>query len=72
MIKISMRELTHNLAQYVERAKKGERFVITKQNKEVASLVPKVESSSKKWSMEKPKVKAKGQLASAVVSDLRS
>jgi len=38
MIKISVRELAHNLTTYIDKAQAGERIVVTKRNKPMAVL----------------------------------
>ena len=61
MVKISVREFTHHISDYMERVHKGERFVIIKYNKPIADIVPHQRKAAKQnWSMEKPKLKIKG------------
>jgi len=56
-----MREFTHNIASYMDRAHKGEIFVIMKRNQPVADIVPHNKKRVKPgWSMEMPKLKVKG------------
>ncbi|VAX37554.1 hypothetical protein MNBD_UNCLBAC01-1945 [hydrothermal vent metagenome] len=47
MVEVNIREFSHNIAEYVERARKGERIVLVKRNKPVADIMPH---------QEKPKV----------------
>ncbi len=39
MVKISMREFSHNIAQYIERACLGEKIVLTKREKPVVDIM---------------------------------
>lgn len=61
MIKISMREFTHHISEYMERIYKGEKFVITKRARPIADITPHNQRRMKPgWSMEMPKLKIKG------------
>ena len=60
MVKISVREFTHHVSEYMERAHKGERFVIVKRSEPVADIVPhRQESWQSGWSLEKPELRLK-------------
>ena len=60
MIKVSMREFTHHISEYMERVNKGEKFVIIRRNQPLADLAPHHSKRIKSgWSLEKPKLKLK-------------
>ena len=40
MVKINIRELAHHLAEYLEKAQKGERIVVMRRHKPIAEIVP--------------------------------
>lgn len=61
MIKISVRNFTHNLSKYMDRVKNGERFVVSKRNQPIADIVPHhVRNLKPGWSMKRPKLRLKG------------
>ncbi|VAW13691.1 hypothetical protein MNBD_BACTEROID05-1247 [hydrothermal vent metagenome] len=58
MIKISVRELSRNVSEYLDRVNKGEEFVVTKRNKPFVDITPHQETKIKpKWSQELPTIK---------------
>ena len=73
MIKISIREFTHHLSSYIEKAEKGEKIIITKRNK------PAVELSYYKENISPPSwksphfhpVKIKGEPLSKTIIKMR-
>ena len=72
MIKINIREFTHHVSDYMERASKGEEFVVTKRDQPVADILP--HKRGKKlagWSLKMPKIKIKGLVLSQEMIRLR-
>lgn len=66
MIKISMREFTRNVAEYISRVNHGEKFVITKRNKSVADIVPhKGDKIKPGWSTVLPRKKLKSKASAS-------
>jgi len=56
MIKISMREFTHDIAEYMNRASQGEEFVVMKRNQAIADIIPHSKGKIKPgWSLNMPK-----------------
>ena len=61
MVKINMREFSLNIAKYMERAHKGESFMIMRRNKPIAEITPPHQGKVKPgWSLQMPKLKIKG------------
>ncbi|MBI5563053.1 MAG: type II toxin-antitoxin system prevent-host-death family antitoxin [Deltaproteobacteria bacterium] len=86
MVKVGVKELKAKLSSYVDKARRGERVVITERGREVALIVPiskerravesLVDSGKAAWSGGKPLagkgVKVKGvPLAETVIKDRR-
>lgn len=66
MIMISMREFSRKLAEYVKRAKNGEKLVITKRNKPVIDIVPHDGNAIQpSWSTEHPTIKLNSKLSAS-------
>ena len=72
MININVRDFSHNLSTYMERVKKGERFVVVKRNHPIADIVPhRAKNLKAGWSMKKPKLKLKGLSLSQALTKYR-
>ena len=72
MIKITMREFSHHLSSYVQRAEEGEKVVITKRNKPSVQLSHYRENvSSPSWKMVFNPIKIKGEPLSKTVIRMR-
>ena len=73
MIKISVREFTHHISQYMKRAHNGERLVITKRDRPFVDLCPPhAEKMPQGWSMEQPRKYVKGLSLSQELTHARS
>jgi len=72
MIKISVREFTHHLSEYLQRAEKGEKIIITKRNKPTAQLSHFNENvSHPSWKESFQPIKIKGEPLSTTVIKMR-
>lgn len=72
MIKINIREFTHHVSDYMERASKGEEFVITKRDQPIADILPhERKAKTTGWSLKMPKVKIKGLVMSQEMMRMR-
>lgn len=72
MIKISVREFTHHLAEYIRRAEKGEKIIITKRNKPAVELSYYNEHVDiPSWKRPFEAVKIKGESIADTVRNLR-
>jgi len=72
MIKISMRELSRHLAEYVEKAQKGERIIVTKRNTpliQISYFNENVKLPS--WKTDFKPIKIKGEPASKTIIKMR-
>ncbi len=72
MIKITMREFSHHISEYVQRAEQGEKVVITKRNKPSVQLSHYRENaSSPSWKMSFDPIKIKGEPFSKTLAKMR-
>ena len=72
MIKISVRELTHHLSEYIEKAEKGERILITKHNKPAVQLSYYNENVNElSWKKSFVPIKIKGEPLSKTIIKMR-
>lgn len=72
MVKISMREFAHNMAEYVRRAQKGERIVLMKHKEPVVELTPHQASApTPGWRRKIKKVKVRGKTFASTVEEMR-
>lgn len=62
MVEINMREFSHNIAQYIERACRGEKIVLIKRRKPVVDIMPHNECPGKPgWKRKIDKIYARGE-----------
>lgn len=72
MIKINMREFSHNIAKYIDRADKGEKIVLIKRGKPVVDITPHNEDPRKPgWKRKIDKIAVKGETFAETVTKLR-
>jgi antitoxin (DNA-binding transcriptional repressor) of toxin-antitoxin stability system len=72
MLKVSIRELTHNFSKYLKAIKAGERLVILERNRPVADLVPHNENLTQVgWKREIKRLSLKGEPLSQVIQQER-
>lgn len=72
MVKINMREFSHNIAQYIERARRGEKIVLIKRRKPVVDIMPHNEYPKKPgWKREIDKIHVRGETFSQTVVKMR-
>ena len=72
MVKINMREFSHNIAQYIERARRGEKVVLIKRQKPVVDIMPHNESPQNPgWKRKIDKTPARGETFAQTVIKMR-
>ncbi|HBO97994.1 MAG TPA: hypothetical protein DE315_00745 [Candidatus Omnitrophica bacterium] len=72
MVKINMREFSHNIARYIERACRGEKIVLVKRQKPVVDIMPHNESPQKPgWKRKIDKIPARGETFAQTVVKMR-
>ena len=72
MIKISVREFAHHLSEYIQRAERGEKILITKRNKSAVQLSYYNEHVSEpSWKKPFEPAKIKGEPISKTIIKMR-
>ena len=72
MTQISMREFTHHLSVYIQKAERGEKIVITKHNKPIVQISYYNEQvTSPVWKNPFKPVKIKGEPISKTITKMR-
>lgn len=72
MVKINMREFSHNIARYIERARRGEKIVLVKRQKPVVDIMPHNECPQKPgWKRKIDKIHARGETFAQTVVKMR-
>lgn len=62
MVAVSIRELTHNFAKYLQRVKEGETIVVTERNVPIAELSPHAKKAkTPSWKRKIKPVKVRGE-----------
>ena len=68
MLKVSIRELTHNFSKYLKTIKSGERLVILDRNRPVADIIPHNENVTEPgWKRPIERLSLKGEPLSTFV-----
>ncbi len=72
MIKISMREFSHHISEYIDKAQKGEQIVLTKRNKPLVDILPHRETANASgWKRKINKIRVKGESFAQTITKLR-
>jgi len=72
MIKVNMREFSHNITKYIERANKGEKIVLFNRHKPVVDIMPHNEHPEKPgWKRKIDKITIKGETFAKTVAKIR-
>lgn len=72
MLKVSIRELTHNFSKYLKTIKAGEHLVILERNRPVAELIPHNENLTQPgWKRKVERISLKGQPLSKLIQKER-
>lgn len=68
MLKVSIRDLTHNFSKYLKTIKGGERLLILERNKPVAEIIPHNDNVTvPAWRRELPRLSLKGESLSNLI-----